>query len=220
MSTMGRTEHVDTRDMKAVHAGLLREFGGLPDLVTTASTERVPAVAGHARLLLDILEHHHSGEDRLLLPKLVERCGAQLTESLGTAERQHREIHAGIENAEAALARWERQPTAEAARPLAAHLRDLHRALAEHLETEERELLPLAARHLTPAEWHELGASGAAALPKRLAPMVFGMLTADAPPDVTALMLTAVPAAPRLLLRLTATRSYARYRRRILGPVA
>ena len=47
--------------------------------------------------------------------------------------------------------------------------------LAEHLDTEERDLLPLAAAHLTPAQWAAVGAAGAASVPRSKLLLVFGM---------------------------------------------
>ena len=36
----------------------------------------------------------------------------------------------------------------------------VHRSLLQHLDLEEREILPLAARHVTAAEWNQMGAHG------------------------------------------------------------
>ncbi|MGW2665026.1 hemerythrin domain-containing protein [Nocardia tengchongensis] len=220
MSITSRREPVDTRDMKVVHDALRREFGSLPELITTARGPRVAIVHGHARLLLDVLDHHHAGEDRLLWPKLIARAEPDLGSTLKMAQRQHLDIHAHTEAIGRDLPAWSQDPAEERSRALADRIGALNTVLAEHLDLEEREILPVAARELTASEWHEIGEAGAKAIPKRLAPIVFGMLTADAPPEVTALMLASVPPGPRFLLRHTAARWHAAYHRRVYGSAA
>lgn len=49
---------------------------------------------------------------------------------------------------------------------LSGELGTLHEHLTEHLDLEERAILPLAASVLTDAEWHAIGDAAVAAMPK------------------------------------------------------
>jgi hypothetical protein len=90
---------------------------------------------------------------------------------------------------------------------LAESLEGLITALVEHLGPEEDQVLPLASRCLTQAEWNQLGEEGQGALPKSRLPVVFGMVMKDADPEVIRGVLANVPVIPRLLLpRITEPR--------------
>ncbi|HXQ29421.1 MAG TPA: hypothetical protein VN848_09140, partial [Gemmatimonadales bacterium] len=58
--------------------------------------------------------------------------------------------------AEAALASWKRSPAGPAGDALVAALGTLGSELGSHLDVEDAEILPLAADHLTEAEWGSL----------------------------------------------------------------
>ena len=66
----------DTSDMVVVHRMFRRECARLPQLVASVPAgdlARARTVAGHAREVLDMLHHHHVGEDELLWPRLSAR---------------------------------------------------------------------------------------------------------------------------------------------------
>jgi hypothetical protein len=63
-------------------------------------------------------------------------------------------------------------------------LHHLHALLVAHLDTEERELLPLAAAHLTQAQWDAVGKAGAASVPKSKLLLLFGMFAYEGEPKV------------------------------------
>ena len=66
----------DTSDMVIVHRMFRRECALLPQLVAAVAggdLARARTVAGHAREVLDMLHHHHVGEDELLWPRLSAR---------------------------------------------------------------------------------------------------------------------------------------------------
>ena len=211
---------VDVRDMLVVHTALLREFRLAPQAVA-----RVPAggrgqarrVGRHLDLLCDLLHHHHRGEDELLWPVLRDRLSPNAVAQLDQAQAQHTHIDAALRRVGAARHSWLEQVDAASRDVLVAALQSLHRLLAEHLDDEERTLLPLAAAHLTPTQWHAIGAAGAAGVPKSRLPLVFGMFAYEGDPDVLAGMLQAAPALPRLLVPLLAPRVYARRAARVHG---
>jgi hemerythrin-like domain-containing protein len=213
---------VDTREMIAVHSAFRREFGLAPALVrgvAPGDVTRAQVVADHLELMGTFLHHHHTGEDRLLWPKLLERVPAELAPTVELMERQHEGVHEVIEEMTAALARW-RDDAAETDRDqLAGALDRLHTLLVEHLSAEEQHILPLASRSLTAEEWGELGEDGMASQPKNKLPMIFGMIMKDGDPEVIREMLSHAPLVPRLLLPFVGPRAYARYARRVYGSV-
>jgi hemerythrin-like domain-containing protein len=214
---------VDTREMIAVHSAFRREFGQAPALVrgvAPGNVTRAQVVADHLELLGSFLHHHHTGEDKLLWPKLLERVPAELAPTVELMERQHEGVHVVMEEMTAALARW-RAGAAQIDRDeLAGALDRLYGLLLEHLAAEEEHILPLASRSLTEAEWGELGEDGMASQPKDKLPMIFGMIMKDGDPEVIRGMLANAPLLPRLLLPFVGPRAYARYARRVYGSAA
>ena len=208
---------IDTRDMLVVHAAFRREFRLAPGLVSgvqEGDTARARVVAGHLRLMLQLLHVHHGGEDRLLWPRLQQRAPEQLAPTVELMEHQHQHIDSVVQALDVPLDRWIASATAADRAVIAAGLADLHAALEEHLQAEERHVLPLAARLLTPAEWGEL-AEEVKTIPARKLPLVFGMLMYEGDPEIVATILAAAPALPRLLMPRLAPRAYARHARRV-----
>ncbi|WP_018331234.1 hemerythrin domain-containing protein [Actinomycetospora chiangmaiensis] len=211
---------VDVRDMLVVHTALLREFRLAPAAVgrvALGDRRRAAAVGKHLRLLCDLLHHHHQGEDELLWPPLRDRVPHAALARLEAAEAQHVEIDAALDRVAAARRTWTATVDAAGRDALVTTLSDLHGLLAEHLDLEERTLLPLAAVHLTEAEWAAVGEAGAAAVPKPVLPLVFGMFAYEGDPEVLATMLAAAPALPRAIVPRIAPRIYARRAVRIHG---
>jgi hemerythrin-like domain-containing protein len=205
----------DTRDMLIVHAALLRELRLAPGLVETADERRIPLVADHVQFVLDLLHHHHEGEDRLLWPVLAARLGPGEGET-SAMEAQHAAIAALVEKGGRLVERWRAAP-ASATDALVTTLRELHTAAQEHLRDEETTVLPLVERHVTAAEWHKVGEAAMASLPKPKLPMVTGMIAYGNDPGLVALLLAAAPLPVRLLMPRLGAAAYARYARRIHG---
>jgi hemerythrin-like domain-containing protein len=210
----------DTRDMLVVHAAFRREFRQALEIVRgipPGHHARVRQVAAHVTLLLQFLHLHHAGEDRLLWPKLLDRLPADVAPTVGLMERQHEMIHTLIEETTATAMRW-RSSSDGTDRDRVAELLDrLIVELAEHLGAEEEQVLPLASRCLTQAEWDQLGEEGLGALPRSRLPLAFGMIMKDADPEVIRGILANVPLIPRVVLPRIGPRVYARYTRRLHG---
>ena len=80
--------------MVVVHKVFRRELALIPRLVRAVApgdTRRAAVVAGHARLVLGGLDMHHTGEDALLWPKLLER-DAPDSELIHRMEAQHHRV--------------------------------------------------------------------------------------------------------------------------------
>lgn len=211
---------VDVRDMIVVHTAMLREFRLAPLAVA-----RVPAgahraarrVDTHLQLLCDLLHHHHTGEDELLWPPLRALLTADGVARLEEAQAQHTAIDLALDQVGRARRRWTTDVDDAGRDTLIAALHQLLGLLVAHLDAEERELLPLAATHLSPAQWAAVGAAGAASVPKSTMLLVFGMFAYEGDPEVLRTMLKSAPPPLRGIVPLLAPRIYARYARRIHG---
>jgi iron-sulfur cluster repair protein YtfE (RIC family) len=215
---MTAAQPIDTREMVVVHTAFRREFAEAPALiraVPAGNRERAQRVGDHLQLILEMLHHHHDGEDRLLWPKLLDRVEADLRPVIELMERQHEGIHAELERATELLGRWREAAEEDDREQLAACVERLTALLEEHLAAEEERLLPLAARCLTQQEWDQLGEEGMGGIPKKQLPTVFGMIMKDGDPEVIRVMLSHTPPPVRVLLPRVAPRLYARYARRL-----
>ena len=205
---------VDTSAMVCVHVFLRREFrlaGGVVRDVGVGQARRAAVVAEHLEFLTDFLHHHHTGEDRLLWPKLRERVPEELAPAVHLVESQHERVDALLQDIAALLPVWRRHAAAEDRDRLASLLDTLYGALAEHLDAEEQRLLPLAARAVTEAEWAELGEAGVAAVPKARLPLVLGMFQYEGEPAVVAQIVAEAPAAIRWLVPPLARRAFRKH---------
>jgi hemerythrin-like domain-containing protein len=211
---------VDVRDMLVVHTAMLREFRLAPAAVAHVPLDarrRVAAVDRHLGFLCDLLHHHHAGEDALLWPPLRDRLPTAARSPIDVVEAQHDAIDRSLRDVTSARREWTRRRDTESRDALVHDLQTLHGLLAEHLDAEERLLLPLAAAFLTDAEWHAIGEAAVAAMPKSTLPLAFGMFAYEADPEVLREMLATAPPVPRALLPRIAPRVYARRAVRVHG---
>jgi iron-sulfur cluster repair protein YtfE (RIC family) len=207
----------DVHDMVVVHRGFRREFWLLPELVRAVpagDTDRAAVLAAHARLVLTGLHLHHTAEDELLWPKLLDRAAPDAA-LVHRMEAQHERVEQHTERLTAALNRWEAEARPAVTEEVAATFDALRTALLEHLDEEEREILPLAARHVSPEEWDELGQHGIAAMTRSQLPLMFGAVLEEATPEETVEMLAKLPLPVRLLARTVFLPRYRRYVRRV-----
>jgi hypothetical protein len=211
---------IDTRDMVVVHDSIRRQFGQATALVrgvAAGDTPRATVVADHLDLLGALLHHHHVGEDRLLWPVLQPRVPADVVATVERMERQHDGIAEAQATVTTAVAAWRTGAGQDERETLATAWEDLVARITEHLAAEEAHILPLAAAHMTSAEWQRLGEEGIGGLPRTQLPLVFGMVMYRADPEVIRGMLSHAPLLPRLLMPHLAPRVYARYARRLHG---
>lgn len=164
-----------------------------------------------------MLHHHHQAEDELLWPKLRARVKSSAIEVIDEVEAQHQVIDATLSRVAERESAWAQDPTPGHRDSLAAELAGLYAVLADHLELEERALLPLAAAVLTTDEWHAVGAAGVASIPKSVMPLVIGMFLYEGDPAVITDMLKEAPLVVRTVFPMIAPRAYARRARRIHG---
>jgi hypothetical protein len=200
--------------MLAVHRTFRREFGLLPLLVRATPADcasRAVLVAAHARVVLDAFERHHDGEDALVWPRLHMR--ADVPQALiYLMETQHAALADLVTLSRQLLDRWAATAAAPDRDQLGLVLETLSAALSEHLDDEERSLLPIAARNLTAAEWQQVGDREIASLPRhRLVPLL-GALLEDASAAEQAQLLRRIPLTARVMYLLVGSRRYERRR--------
>ena len=177
----------DTSDMVIVHRMFRRECALLPQLVAAVAggdVARARTVAGHAREVLDMLHHHHLGEDELLWPRLSARTRFH-TDLLARMDSQHQGLAVLLEHAATAFTAWQDAPTAHTSTPLTALLEQLSTGLNEHFDEEEAEILPIVERVITAAEYQEVGQRGLVSIPLTRRLIVLGYLLEDATPRGT-----------------------------------
>jgi hypothetical protein len=209
----------NVHEMVVIHRFFRRELAAVPRFIRATpggDIDRARVVGEHLALVLETLHIHHTSEDELLWPLLLERA-APSAELVHTMEQQHHGVETLIEELDSLLPRWAAAPTRTAGERLAANVDDLRVALLEHLDLEEREILPVVARHLSVPEWNALAEHGVKQTPRKHLPLVFGAFLEDADEGERADMVANVPAPVRFFLRTAGARQYRRYITRVRG---
>ncbi len=205
---------IDTRVMATLHTFFRREFrlaGGLVRGVAAGDHSRAGVVAGHLDFLGRSLHHHHTIEDELLWPRLLERVPQELAPIVRLMESQHEKVDALLGEIGDLLPRWRATASTADGQRLADLLDELHTHLVEHLDAEEERLVPLAARCLTQAEWDEMGEVGRKRTRRNEMSLVLGMFAHEGDPEVIADMLAKAPAPIRVVVRRSAARAFRKH---------
>ena len=220
MSSTATTPVTDTRVMLVLHSAFRRELrlaGGLVRSVPPGDTGRAAVVADHLTLVDDLLHKHHTIEDDLLWPLLLQRVPDDLAPIVHLMESQHARVETLLGEIVPLLASWRMDAGTAETEHLAALYDELYVVLAEHLEAEEQRLLPIAARAVTQEEWDRMGEAGKAGTPRPLMSLVFGMYQYDGDPSGLALMLAGAPAPVRWLVPRLGARAYRRHAQQVYG---
>jgi len=210
----------DTRVMNTLHTFFRREHrlaGGLLRGVAEGDTRRSRVVGAHLDFLSRALHHHHTIEDRLLWPLLLERVPAELAPVVHLMESQHERVDGLIEEIGTLLPGWARDADVVSAARLADLFDTLYVHLVEHLDAEEERLLPLAARCMTQAEWDAMGDTARREAPRKGAFLALGMFQHDGDPEVFALMVGDAPPPVRWLLPRLARRAFRKHALEVHG---
>jgi hemerythrin-like domain-containing protein len=139
------------------HAALRRDLELVNSALLTAANPTPPqraALGGHVGLVLDLLHHHHTGEDIGLWP-LVRHRAPDLSAELDMMEAEHALVASRIVASRAAARQYAATTTDVAAtrHRLRVALTELGGVLLPHLEHEETEVMPRVMRALTPRDW-------------------------------------------------------------------
>jgi hemerythrin-like domain-containing protein len=211
----------DTSDMVIVHGMFRRECALLPKLVAAVAggdVTRARAVARHAREVLDMLNHHHVGEDELLWPTLSARTRLH-ADLLARMDSQHQGLAVLLEHAATAFAEWQDAPTGHTSSSLTTLLEQLSTGLNVHFDEEEAEILPIVERVLTAVEYAEVGRRGLVSIPITRRLIVLAYILEDATPKERTVFLAAIPRPVRLAYRLIGRRQHRSETTRLRGPL-
>lgn len=218
MTTTTATDAVlDTSVMPTLHTLFRRETRLAPGLVrgvASGDVRRAAVVADHLEFVLRALHHHHSVEDRLMWPVLLERVPDDVAPLVHLMEEQHARVEQLLAQLDGLLPAFRGGADGE---PLAAVLDDLHRTLVEHLDAEEQRLLPLAARTMTQAEWDAMGEAGREGVSRKDLALALGMYQYEGDPAVIAQMLAEAPAPVRVIVPRLSRRAFRKHALRVHG---
>ena len=207
------TAPIDTSVMPTVHTLFRREIrlaGGVVRRVPDGDVKRAGVVADHLDLVARTLHEHHTAEDELLWPKLLERVPTELAPIVRLMESQHGQVDALLGEIGEVRPRWAATADPADRNRLADLFDQLYVHLAEHLDAEEERLLPIAARAVTLAEWEELGVRARQDQGLAEGVLVFGMIDYEGDPAVVAQMLAEAPAPVRWLVPKLGRRAFRR----------
>ena len=98
---------------------------------------------------------------------------------------------------------------------LAAAATELLGRIAEHLDMEEREVLPLIDKYLTEKEWKQVGGSGLKKMSFGQLKVAFGMILDGAGPEQVKIMRDTLPLPAWTFFSLTGPRAYVKYAERL-----
>jgi hemerythrin-like domain-containing protein len=213
---------VDTRDMNTVHTFFRREFrlvGGVIRAVPDGDAARAGVVADHLDYIGRSLHHHHTAEDELAWPLLLERVPHELAPIVELMESQHERVDGLLGEIAEVTPAWRASASAVDRDRLADLTDTLYAHVAEHLDAEEERLLPIAARTLTEEEWRAIGLRAKNSSPRADLTLTFGMFQYEGDPAVLARMLADAPSPVRWLVPRLARRAFRRRALQIHGTV-
>lgn len=217
MTTATRPDRPAVEEMYVVHRAFrtyLPRVAWHVRATPAGRVRRAAVVADHLRLLLHGLEVHHTGEDVELWPRLLERARPSAV-LVATMQAQHETVHAGAEHVRSLAATWRAAPGAVEGEQLARAVESLCSSLFEHLDLEEREVLPLVEEHVTQAEWARLGESIRHGTGPRDLAVLVGMLIEVCDDAERRQMLAALPVPARLVAGSLGVRLHRRHMRRL-----
>lgn len=210
----------DTGDMLIPHSIFRGELAHTPASVrsvTDGDAQRASVVAGHVHFVVDALARHHGHEDKLLWPRLHERIPRDIEPVVDLMESQHAHVHELVETIDGELSEWVADPSGPHRVAVAKTLDAVYASLNEHLSAEEREILPVAARNVSQAEWDAIGEEGMASIPKDQRMLALGEIRYFAPAEQSAAVVSKIPRAMRPFIVTMADRAFRKEAKTIYG---
>jgi hemerythrin-like domain-containing protein len=207
----------DSRDMFVVHDMFRRQFKAIPGLVSgvRAGDAQVAIVADHVTFMVAFLHMHHEGEDMFVWPKLLDRIPINIDPLILTMEDQHAALAKALDDLKVKAGEWRKTCSVQEREAVADAATELLARIAEHLNQEEREVLPLIDRYLTEKEWKKVGGSGLKKMSFGQLRVAFGMILSGSTPEQVKIMRDTIPLAPWTLFSLTGPRAYVKYAQRL-----
>jgi hemerythrin-like domain-containing protein len=207
-------------EMATIHSAFRRELRLAPALLRSVEHGhrlRAGIVGTHLDLLDRFLHHHHTIEDAMVWPKLLDRVPAEIMPIVALMETQHEMVADLLARIAALRTEWRADADWSHADQLATLYAHLHDALIEHLDAEEQHVMPLVEACIARKEWARIGKAAQRGTPLKDGPRMLGMLAYDGDPNVIQQMLGAVPAPVRGIVVKIGRRAYAKHARRVYG---
>lgn len=190
----------------------------LPSLVRGVSDgnqDKAGVVVDHIDLGVSALHHHHTAEDRLLWPVLMDRAAPD-RDVVERMEAQHIGLAGLLERVQVEAAQFRYTGADADGERLASTLEKLSATLEEHLSDEEAHILPLVEQHMSVAEWDHLGQEAVKSLSMDQRVVMMGMLKEATPPEDADLLLHHAPIlVTKVGWPLVMRRQYEHYMRRL-----
>ena len=217
---MSSSEFFDGREMLMVHRAFRREFALAPGLVRRVGdgdTLRCRIVSGHLQFITTTLHDHHALEDGTVWPALLQRIPEKTTRHVREVERQHSTLDVAAAAMSAAMASWGVGAEAQPRELLAAVLERLASALVEHMDFEERCVVPLMEQHIRRDEWIQMIQNAATGLDVDTMPLLFGMNMYEGDSDIVEEVIASMPSELQPAIRDMAERAYSQHAQLIHG---
>jgi hemerythrin-like domain-containing protein len=188
------TYNTDTSDMFAVHRAILGALEAAPAYVggAGADAERTELIGSYYDNVLELLNVHHSGEDKLLYSLLEERCVDSRTE-IARINEQHKLLDEPLDAGRSAVASWRSAPSREGAQTVVDSLADIDAVLRPHLADEEVTVVPLCSEWLSPEEWGQLPAHAIQTYGADKVWLALGLVFEQVPPATLDAILAGMP---------------------------
>ncbi|MFI0450364.1 hemerythrin domain-containing protein [Actinomadura sp. 6N118] len=210
MATVSR-QHPDTHEMVVTHRASRRESRVLAaqvPCVEPGDTDRAQVLAAHLADYLLALHLHHSAEDELLWPVLLDRINeANLVLRI---KEQHERLAEGMTRMAELAPAWAERADEESRDTLSILLAEHVALLNEHLDDEEQNVLPLVEQHVSVSEWDRLSEHFSAHAPREKMLFFLGAALEDADRRERAHLLGALPLPARLIWYTIGRVKYAR----------
>jgi hemerythrin-like domain-containing protein len=185
----------DTRDMICVHNVFRRALSDAPGQlagVMDGDTRRAERLATYLGEVLWLLHAHHSGEDELLYPLLVERA-PESEDLFSRMDTQHVAVATGVECARQTAEAYAKSGSSHDGQALANACQSVLDQAGTHLTEEELEVLPIASRTITPAEWGALPGHALSQYPGTRMWLLLGLIFEAMPDDMCDHVLSHIP---------------------------
>ena len=144
----------DVLGMRLAHRTMLKDAARLTtraEQLAAGTRGDVPAFAAYVRDYADSVHHHHSVEDEILWPVIVESAGPHV--DLSELSDDHAALDPMLDRLRRCAGALQARPAEDAATALATVLAELRDTLTEHIAEEEAEVFPVIERYVSAGDW-------------------------------------------------------------------
>lgn len=191
----------------------LAQAPALVNGLVAGNQPRIRLILGHVYAVVRGFENHNRDEDDLLWPLLRDRIGTP--EPTLRMQDQHRDLESLTARTREALSDLFADPELSSQDSTVKLLTELAAAADAHMTDEEQLVLPLAADHLTAADWAEYFVRGISKMDKAQRRYAYGAMLAFCTPEERKLALAQLPLGTRWIWGVRGQRAYRRHMARI-----